>query len=88
MILFMTPDNLNSVSGGSYVDVYAVVYTRADQNSEWQQIGEMYKGSARVVGYVLGTTLTHDSFNPNTWRQLDENGNRTNITLEQAIAAN
>lgn len=45
----------------------------------------MYKGSAKVVGYVLGTTLTHDSFDPSSWRKLDANGNRTNITLDQAL---
>ena len=86
MIMFMTAADLDRVSGGSYVEVYAVVYTRNTQDGEWYQIGEMYKGSARVVGYILGTTLTHDSFNPDTWRELDENGNRTNNTLETVLA--
>jgi hypothetical protein len=87
MILFMTAADLDSVSGGSYVDVYAIVFTKDEGGSEWYQKGDMYLGSARAVGYLLGSTLAHDSFNPSTWRQLDANGNRTNTTLSDIITA-
>ncbi|MBQ9086214.1 MAG: hypothetical protein IJY47_03405 [Clostridia bacterium] len=85
MILFMTADDLTAVSGGSYVEVYAVVYTKDANGSEWYQVGDMYHGSAQAIGYLLGSTYAHDSFDPDTWRQLDENGNRTNITLNSII---
>ena len=87
MIMYMTAADLDSVSGGSYVEVFAVVFTRDADGTEWYQTGEMYRGSARVVGYVFGTTLAHDSFNPDTWRQLDENGNRTDTTIADIITA-
>lgn len=85
MIMYMTATDLDSVSGGSYVQVYAIVYALDSDSGEWAQTGEMYLGSARAVGYVFGTALAHDSFDPSTWRMLDENGNRTNTTISQAL---
>lgn len=86
IVLFMTATDLDSVSGGSYVEVYAIVFSKDEGEIAWTQKGEMYHGSARVVGYLLGSTLLHDSFDPSTWRQLDKNGNRTNTTLENILS--
>lgn len=86
MTMFMTAANLDSASGGSYVEVFAIVFSKDEGSTEWHQKGEMYRGSARVVGYLFGSTLAHDSFDPSTWRQLDEDGNRTNTTLENILS--
>lgn len=86
MVMFMTAADLDRVSGGSYVEVFAVVFTKEPGGTEWYQRGDMYLGSARVVGYLLGSTLLHDSFDPDTWRELDANGNRTNTTLQNILS--
>lgn len=78
MVLFMTPVNPKTVSAGSYIETYAVVYTKNGNGSEWYQLGDVYKGTARVVGYVSGWGIANDSIDPSSWRQ--EN---TNKTIEQ-----
>ena len=80
MILFMTPVDPKSVRAGSYIETYAIVYTKDANGTEWYQKGEMYKGTAQVVGYVTGITiLFNDSINPDTWRQDGTNKNIENI---------
>ena len=92
MILFMTAADVTSVRGGTYVDTYAVAFTKSG-DGEWHQIGQMYKGQAQTIGYALGTTLRSDSINPSTWRGLDGNGNRVNsktlsVVLQEDIKGN
>lgn len=79
MMLYMTPVKPSSVSGGTYIETYVITYTKQG-DGDWYQIGEMYKGTAQVVGYVSGSTSFNDSINPSSWRQ-DE----TKKTIEQLI---
>lgn len=71
MTLYLTTDELKR--SNSSVPVYAVVFT-CDKNEdgtpgEWYRIGELYAGTATVVGYV-GNTSTQNtgSFDTGTWR--------------------
>lgn len=83
MTLYITADPLNV--SGKYVPVYAVVYTK-DDDVEWYQIGEVYKGSANVRQYGGLFDRGTGSFNTDNWRRLDENGNRiNNDTIENII---
>lgn len=72
MTLYMTAADLSAVSSGTKVTVYAIVFTIAqDENGNsvgsWYQIGDMYEGSADVVGYIGG--YSNGSFDTGTWRQ-------------------
>ena len=70
--LYITAADLNSVDSGAKVTVYASVFT-IDQDANgntvggWYQLGEMYTGSADVVGYIGG--YNNGSFDTGTWRE-------------------
>ena len=86
MTLYVTAEDLNSVSSGAHVTVYAVVYTIMQDASgkatgEWYQIGDMYMGTAQVVGYIGG--FNNGSFDTGTWRE--STTNRTIQTIIQSI---
>ena len=84
MTLYITADPLNV--SGKYAIVYAVVYTKT-ADSDWYQIGSVYKGSANVRPYGGLTERGTGSFNTDNWRKVDENGNRVNSdTIENIIA--
>ena len=76
MTLYVTAEDLNSVNSGTNVTVYATVFT-VDQNSngaptgEWYQLGDMYTGTAQVVGYIGG--FSNGSFDTGTWKQTGTN---------------
>ena len=57
--------------------VYAGVYTKYPGATDWIQVGPLFEGTARVLGYN-GSTLGEGSFNTDTWK---EKG--TNKTIEQ-----
>ena len=83
MTLYITADPLNS--SGKYVPVYAVVYTK-NGDGEWYQIGEVYKGTASVRQYGGLLDRGTGSFNTDTWRRVDDNGDRVNNdTIENII---
>ena len=76
MTLYVTADDLNAVSSGTKVTVYAVVFTIAQDSSgattgEWYQVGDMYAGTADVVGYIGG--YNNGSFDTGTWRESETN---------------
>ncbi len=70
MTLYITAEDLRSVSSGKNVTVYAFTFT-IDQDAEgnttgqWYQIGGMYVGTASVVGYIGG--YSNGSFDTGTW---------------------
>lgn len=67
MTLYLTTINFDDVSYNDYITVYAMVFTKYSDSSEWTQIGEkIYEGTAQVVGYVGGATT--GSFDTGTWR--------------------
>ncbi len=84
--LYVTAADLNSVDSGAKVTVYAIVFTvNQDANGNpignWYQIGEMYTGSADVVGYIGG--YSNGSFDTGTW---SESGTRRSIhTIIQSL---
>ena len=68
MTLYLTTVTINDETFDTYqyVDpIYAVVFTKDSADSEWYQLGEMYKGKAQCVGYVGGND--NDSFDTGTW---------------------
>lgn len=83
MTLYVTADDLNAVSSGTKVSVYAIVFTiMQDENGnptgEWYQVGDMYEGKADVVGYIGG--YNNGSFDTGTWREV-----KTNKTIHDLI---
>lgn len=71
LTLYLTTDTLSRANAS--VPVYAVVFT-CNKNEdgtlgEWYRIGELYTGTATVVGYI-GNTATQNtgSFDTGTWR--------------------
>ena len=69
MTLYLTIDPLTSA--GSYVPVYAVVFTcdrdwEGNKTSEWYRIGSTYAGEANVVTYDGGNGT--GSFVTDNWR--------------------
>ena len=85
MTLYITAEDLSSVSAGTKVTVYAAVFT-IDQDASgattgvWYQLGDMYVGSADVVGYIGG--YSNGSFDTGTWRETG-----TNKTIHSIIQA-
>lgn len=83
MTLYITAEDLNSVNSGTHVTVYAIVFTinqdaSGNPTGEWYQVGEMYTGTAQVVGYIGG--YNNGSFDTGTWRKTG-----TNQTIQSII---
>ena len=70
--IYLTTEKLGSSSFNSYPTVYAATFTRSQNAngsySEWYQIGDIYKGTARVVGYT--GEQSGGSFDTGTWRSV------------------
>jgi hypothetical protein len=68
--IYLTTEKLGSWSYNSYPTVYAATFTRSQNAngsySEWYRIGDIYKGTARVVGYT--GEQSGGSFDTGTWR--------------------
>ena len=64
MTLYMTADTI----GNADVTVYALVFTKHTADSAWEQIGEMYQGTAETNNYSYGNWGSPNSFNTDTWR--------------------
>ncbi len=75
MTLFMTTVDPRTVSNGTYIPVYAVVFVKDPNKTEepWMQYSDIYLGEAPVNGYDWPHT-GKDSFNTESWRVL---GNQT-----------
>ena len=67
MTLYITADPLDVA--GAYVPVYAAVYTKNSNSDTWYQLGDVFKGTAKVVTYA-GRNGT-GSFDTDTWRSTD-----------------
>lgn len=72
--IYLTTQKLGSSSFDSYPTVYAATFTRS-QNADgsytdWYQKGDVYKGTARVVGYM--GEQSGGSFDTGTWRSSAE----------------
>ena len=70
MTLYITSENLNSVSSGKQVVVYAAAFTRLDGADEWTALVPLTKGSASANNY--GGYGSANSFNTDTW--VSDNG--------------
>lgn len=64
MTLYITADTLSGA--GSYVPIYAVVYTKDKGSDTWYQLGTTVSGEAKVVSYIGGNGT--GSFDTDTWR--------------------
>ncbi|MBR1983350.1 MAG: hypothetical protein IKA12_01535 [Clostridia bacterium] len=65
MAIYLTTDGLNRIF--SSAPVYVAVFTSDDDGNEWYQLGQMYEGTANVVGYG-GNIFGTGSFNTDTWK--------------------
>jgi len=87
MVMYMTTESLTG--GGwlssTYRTVYAIVFTSYDGGSTWEQLGEMYKGEARVYSY--NGWPGNGSFSTDTWRStVSYYGLSTRQSIETLIA--
>lgn len=64
--IYLTTATLDSWSFNSYPTVYIAVYTRDPGTYEWYMMGLLFKGTARVVGYM--GEESGGSFDTGTWR--------------------
>ena len=60
--------------------VYAGVYTKYPNTTDWVQVGPLFTGSASIIGYD-GNRFSDGSFNTDTWKETG-----TNKTIEDAVA--
>ncbi len=72
--IYLTTAKLNSWSFNTYPEVYAAVFT-CDQTADgrfgtWYMKGLLFKGTARVVGYM--GEESGGSFDTGTWRSVEE----------------
>lgn len=72
--IYLTTAKLNAWSFGTYPEVYAAVFT-CNQNpdgslGEWYLKGQLYQGTARVVGYM--GEESGGSFDTGTWRSTEK----------------
>ena len=93
MTLYLTEDALN-VEGSDYnpsyttKPVYVVVYTKDADSDEWYQLGEIYEGRAKIVGYFGGTDYNNGtgSFDTGSWRSREDYyGVGSNATIQTII---
>ncbi len=91
MTIYMTTDDLQKQNSGwfsqpEYAPVYAAVFrkvTLEDGTTTWEQIGDMYLGSADIKRY---NGMPGDgSFDTDNWRLVTENGTRTSTTIQNII---
>lgn len=72
--IYLTTEKLDSWSFNTYPTVYAAVYTCNQTNDgtmgDWYQMGLLFKGTARVVGYM--GEQSGGSFDTGTWRSSAE----------------
>ena len=91
MTIYMTTDDLQKQNSGwfsqpEYASVYAAVFrkvTAADGTTSWEQIGEMYHGSAEIKRY--DGWPGNGSFDTDNWRLLNDAGHRTSTTIKNII---
>ena len=86
MTIYMTTDNLerDSFFNAGTAPVYAGVYTKYSQDGEWEQIGPMFEGTATVKGYD-GNIFGEGSFDTDTWKSTNANGQTANLTIENIV---
>ena len=91
MTIYMTPDNLANASMISTIkNVYAAVFTQVtvDGKTQWEQLGELYHGTARCNDYDSNIFNGFDpSINTDNWRSSQTYHNvKSNSTIENVIA--
>ena len=87
MTIYMTTDDLerNSIFSAGTAPVYAGVYTKKSSDKGWEQIGPLFDGTATIKGYS-GSVFGEGSFDTDTWKSTNANGQTANRTIEQMIA--
>lgn len=80
MTLYITSENLDNVSSGKAVVVYAASFTKLSDSTEWTEIVPLTKGVANANNYSgYGSA---NSFNTDTW--ISDNGK----TIKELATAN
>lgn len=80
MTIYITSENLDNVSSGQTVVVYAASFTKLSDASEWTELVPLTKGTAKANNYSgYGSA---NSFNTDTW--VSDNGK----TMEELAMAN
>ena len=76
MTLYMTTDRLQSGSPTIYAAVFTCNKNADGTYGEWYMIGDMYEGTATIVGYEGGQST--GSFDTGTWRSRSKSYTVTN----------
>lgn len=66
MSIYMTAVDLDRVSWRSWVVTYVAVFTTDPNSEDWYQLGPLFAGRARAIGYN-GGIFAHDSIDTRTW---------------------
>ena len=86
MVIYMTTDTLeqkgNWFSPSSAI-VYASVFTNKQDGAGWYKLGDMYEGKCTIKQY--DGWPGGGSFDTDTWRSTNSNGQTSNRTLTQII---
>ena len=82
MIIYMTTDPLTN--SRTQAIVYCSVYTKTQNATEWERVGSMFEGTCTILDYD-GSAGT-GSFNTDTWKSTDSNGQTENQTITQMIS--
>ncbi len=77
MTLYITSEEI----GNNDIVVYAVVFTKYENSTEWTQIVPLTKGTAETNNYSSGNWGTANSFNTDTWKS------DAGQTIEELVAA-
>ena len=87
MTIYMTTDDLqrDSFWSAGTAPVYAGVYTKKAGSDTWMQLGPLFEGTATIKGYS-GSVFGEGSFDTDTWKSTNANGQTANRTIEQMIA--
>ena len=85
MTIYLTTDDLarDSWWSSGSAPVYAATFTKIG-DEEWSQIGPMFEGTATIKGYD-GNIFGEGSFDTDTWKTTNANGQTANQTIENAI---
>ncbi len=85
MSIYLTTDDLTKsgweVLFGASAPVYAAVFSSNNDGETWSQLGQMYEGTAPIIGYD-GNRGGSGSFNTDDWKSTD---NKTIETIIKSV---
>lgn len=87
MTIYMTAVDLDDVSWRAWVVTYAAIFTTAPNSNDWYQLGPLFAGRARAIGYN-GGFFAHDSIDTRTWESTQSYfGASSGSTASEVVSA-